>query len=571
MAILNLQQLQEKHATSTGKRIYTLDELKARQKKPIIPVQTTPTKPKKNILSKIGSFLISSEKKFGESIAGAIIPQTESFKEVKKSEDIVRDLQDRTIQKIKEKREKGEDTTELIDVLKSTGAITPDNEINPALDKTNKKIIGEALGVAIDIATAGTFGGIAKTAKTGKLLTKVPLIAEIFGKAGIKATSPTIIKPIAKTAIQAVKQGAIKGAVQEGAFGGAFGLSGALQDNEDLGGIIKRTITSAVTGAIFGGIVGGIANRKNLDPKILREQAIEKYKLGLRATKEKFKERADKVIPELLDEKVWGTRKKLLDKASKGIKLSLDEYKELGELKGMIETTGLLSGIDDEIAKFGKNVVDPETGEKIFRAFSINKQKVYTLQSLKSDLMALDAFDKVKDNQVYQQELRELAQFYGDDLYESRKALKTITDSKTLSQVRKVDSAIRELLNKKNPEYNAINEVYHRNSELFDILTETAKRESSGLGVKRIIQTLGTLIGVGGGLATGNIPLAIGSGIGMGSMLAILNSTWWNTLRAVQKNNLAEKLLEKGATQIPIWLLILEREGIKGVDQLLND
>ena len=273
----------------------------------------------------------------------------------------------------------------------------------------------------------------------------------------------------------------------------------------------------------------------------------------------------------MLDAKEWGTRKALLDKADKGIKLSMEEYQKLGELKGMISTTGLLKGIDDEITKMGKEVIDSETGEKIFRAFSVNEEKVGALRKLKADIIALDAFDKIKDNQAYQQELRELAQFYGTDLYESRKALKTINDSKTLSQVKKVDGAIRELLNTKNPEYAKINEVYHRNSELYDILQETAKRESSGLGVKRIIQTLGTVIGVGAGIASGNISLAVGGGLAMGGLIAILNSTWWNTLRAVQKNNLAEKLLEKGATQLPNWLMMVERQGIKAVEELLAD
>ena len=442
----------------------------------------------------------------------------------------------------------------LLEVLQDTGALTSDNEINPVLDKTTKQIIGDALGVAVDIASAGVYGKLAGGAKTGQLLTKTPKIA-----------------PIAKTAFEALKTGAIKGAEQGAIFGGAYGATGALQENEDLGEIIKRTLIGGATGGIIGGVVGGIAGRKNIDPEELKKQAVEKYKLGLRATKEKFKERADKIIPELLEEKVWGSRRKLLEKADKGIKLSLDEYEKLGELKGMISTTGLLKNIDDEIAKMGKEVIDTETGEKLFRAFSINEEKVGALRKLKADIVALDAFDKIKDNQAYQQELRELAQFYGTDLYESRKSLKTIEDSKILSQVKKVDASIRELLNTKNPEYAKINEVYHSNSELYDILQETAKRESSGLGVKRIIQTLGTIIGVGAGAASGNISLAVGGGLAMGGLIAILNSTWWNTLRAVQKNNLAEKLLEKGASQIPQWIMLIERQGIKAVEELLAD
>ena len=506
------------------------------------------------IAKKVGGFIAKSEVEFGKDIAGAIIPHTESFKEFEKSRQGLTDMQNKVLQRVKEKREKGEDVSQLLEVLQDTGALTSDNEINPTLDKTTKQIIGDALGVAVDVASAGVYGKLASGAKPGRLLTKIPQVA-----------------PIAKTAFEALKTGAIKGAGQGAIFGGAYGATGALQENEDIGETIKRTLIGGATGGVIGGVVGGIAGRKNIDPEELKKQAIEKYKLGLRATKEKFKERADKVIPELLDEKVWGSRRKLLEKADKGIKLSLDEYEKLGELKGIISTTGLFQNIDDEIAKMGKEVIDPETGEKIFRAFSVNEEKVGVLRKLKADIVALDAFDKIKDNQAYQQELRELAQFYGTDLYESRKAMKTINDSKTLSQVKKVDGAIRELLNTNNPEYSKINEVYHRNSELYDILQETAQRESSGLGVKRIIQTLGTIIGVGAGVASGNISLAVGGGLAMGGLIAILNSTWWNTLRAVQKNNLAEKLLEKGASQIPQWIMLIERQGIKAVEELLAD
>ena len=512
------------------------------------------------ITKKVGGFIAKSEVELGKDIAAgatAILPKSiTGQKSLEEAETIKEQTTNSLITKLHEIQAKGEDTSKWLKLLsQQTGQDIPTmNDLYPALNKTNWQVAGDILGTTVDLLSAGVYGKLASGAKTGQLLTKTPKIA-----------------PIAKTTFEAVKQGAIKGAEQGAVFGGAYGLAGGLQEDEDLGEIIKRTLIGGATGGAIGGIIGGIVGRKNIDPEELRKQAIEKYKLGLRATKEKFKDRADKIIPELLDAKEWGSRKQLIDKASKGIKLSLEEYEKMGELKGMIGTTGLLQSIDDEVAKLGKEVIDPETGNKIFRAFSINEEKVNTLRKLKADVIALDAFDKVKDNQAYQQELRELAQFYGEDLYESRKSLKTITDSKTLSQIKKVDGSIRELLNTKNPEYAKINEVYHRNSELYDILQETAKRESSGLGVKRIIQTLGTIVGVGAGIASGNISLAVGGGMAMGGLLAILNSTWWNTLRAVQKNNLAEKLIQKGATQLPNWLMAIERQGIKAVEELLSD
>ena len=522
------------------------------------------------VVKKVGGFIAKSEIALGQDIAAgatAVLPKSwTGQKSLEEANAMKKQTTNNLITKLQEVRAKGGDTSKWLKLLEQqTGQSIPTMEdLYPALSKTNWQVAGDILGTTVDLLSAGTYGNLmpagSKSAKLG---------AE-FGLSATKGVTE-IIKPTAKTAFEAIKQGAVKGVITGGATGGAFGLAGALQDDEDLGGVIKKTLIGAGTGAVISGIVGGVVNRKNIDPEVLKQQALEQYKLGLRATKEKFKEKADKIIPELLDAKEWGTRKTLLEKADKGIKLSMEDYKKLGELKGMVSSEGLLQGIDDNIAKLGKEVVDPTTGEKVFRAFSINEEKVGALKKLKADIVALDAFDKVKDNQVYQQELRELAQFYGTDLYESRKAMKTINDSKTLSQVKKVDGAIRSLLNTNNPEYSKINEVYHRNSELYDILQETVQRESSGLGVKRILQTLGTVIGVGAGVASGNITMAVGGGVAMGSMLAILNSTWWNTLRAVQKNNLAEKLLEKGASQLPQWLVVIERQGIKAVNEILTD
>lgn len=492
-------------------------------------------------------YVIPSEKAFGESIAGAILPHTKAGKEFEESQAFEQQQNDQYItivaNRLKKKKDRGEDTSRELEQLKNAGAITglDSFDFNPALGKSTKKILGEALGVAVDIASFGTFGAA----------TKAPVVA--------------------KTTTEAMKQGFIRGAVKSAPIGAGFGAASAMQDDEDLGGIISRTLTSGAVSGVIGGALEGVASRKQIDPKVLRQEAIAQYKRGLQATKEKMKEKSEKIIPELLDEGWWGTRKKLLERAEKGIALAQDEYEKLGELKGVVDSDGIVDRIHKEMEKLGTRTIGDD-GETVFRVFSVNEKKVKALQKLKADILATQAYDDLGRSSSAQQELRELAQAYGDKLYDSRKSFKTIADSDVLSQVKKVDGMIRELLNTENPEYAKINELYHLNSELADVLIETANRKGfRGLfGWNRLLETVAGSFASGVGAMVANLPGAITAGIAVPAIIEIANSTWWNTWRAVQKNRLAEKLLEKGVTEQARLLRLIANQGIKAANELIG-
>jgi hypothetical protein len=50
-----------------------------------------------------------------------------------------------------------------------------------------------------------------------------------------------------------------------------------------------------------------------------------------------------------------------------------------------------------------------------------------------------------------------------------------------------------------------------------------------------------------------------------------LNSTWYNTLLAVQKAKLADKLIEVGTLNAAkYWVQLLNSQGVKAVNQLLS-
>src|SRR3990167_9244556 len=187
--------------------------------------------PKQSMLGAIGSSLIKSEKGFGQSIAGAIggvFPSFAGGKGIEEANRLHREVQNNVLQAIKDKRAKGEDTTKLINALK-----TMDSEINfydilnkstgGSLDKSAKQVFGEAAGVATDILGAGALPG------------KLGAISK------------------AKTFGQGVLQGAKTGAIGGGIFGGAQGVARAAQEDKTGGEIVG----AGLCGGLIGGVTGG--------------------------------------------------------------------------------------------------------------------------------------------------------------------------------------------------------------------------------------------------------------------------------------------------------------------------
>jgi hypothetical protein len=373
-----------------------------------------------------------------------------------------------------------------------------------------------------------------------------------------------------KTAGQAFLKTALKEGGKGAVLGTAFGVAQPLQEDKKAGEIVKSGIEGGITGGIISSALAGISARnKFLAPQKaadLRKKAIAQYQAGLNAGKEKYKEKGEKIIPELLKERRWGTFNNLMKKADAGIELAEKDYQKLGELKGIIGTSGLINQIDDQM----NSMLRPDG-----TVISIKQSSYNELRKLRDDILSYNTKEWIAGQGVEtltanQQKLRELAQQYGKELYDTRKAMKTINDSKTLSQVKKVDGAIRGLLNSKNPEYEKINKVNHLNSELKDILIDTAQRKNS----HKMINIIRAATGSGGGAVgaiLGGLPGAIVGGATMTGIAEILNSTWWNTLRAVQKNALADKLLKKSGQELSKAILLLAGQGAKYASQLLNE
>lgn len=243
--------------------------------------QTTTEEPKKEgIFKKIGKALISSELKFGKSIADAMpsfVPGSAAWTN-KQNEEIFKNQQqmmDNLLIQRKKLKTEGKDTSRIDAAIKdmqeqmSKPAIDI-NETNASVNKTAKQVFGEGLGVAADILSAGSYGKAAQGAQTGKLLIAGKTsgkVAGILGKVGIGSTvSPTAgaLPSIigggtkAQAALKGAWQGAKQGFTSGAVWGTAQGATRAMQDNKDNADIASDAITGGVVGGVAGGTVGVI-------------------------------------------------------------------------------------------------------------------------------------------------------------------------------------------------------------------------------------------------------------------------------------------------------------------------
>lgn len=511
----------------------------------------------------VGKFIASSEIGLGKDAAAAattILPEAATgLKQANEAQKNHIETITNLAKIIGQYKQQGKDPTKLQDALKNDMENAPPgaSDLYPSIDKSNAEVIGDALGVGADILLSGAYGKSALGAESGSLLTKA---ANITAKKAVAGT----VEEAAASGGKRFIQGAIKGAAKNAPIGAFLGVQQGLQQGESPLGIAKSAAEGGVFNAITGGLLEGRAEQKTGNPKQLMADASTQYKKALGATKEKYKDLSDKVIPDLLKNGIWGTRSGLLEKALSGTRLAGEEYKKLGELQGVAEIGGIEKKITDEMEK-----LKAPNG----KILSINQTKYKALQGLMSDIGAYKLDNQVAANGgpvAAQQSLRDLASQYGDVLYESRKSAKTVSDNASLSQVQKVDGAIRDLLAKKNPEYADINKIYTLNSRLADILNETNKRESTS---KHTLETVSGLIGAIGGFLQGHgsgpesAITGLAGALGMSSFTHTINSTWYNSLRAVQKYNFAQKLLKMPEAQRNQALVFLQREGAKYAKQ----
>lgn len=199
--------------------------------------------------------LLGNVKGFGESAAGAIMPFTESAKKTEevrqRDAEIVAELSKR----IKQGRDAGEDVSHLTQALIAIGGGTmpSDKELNSALNKSTKQVVGESVGLAADIIGAGKLPDIKKT-----------------------ITLPTTFF-----------SGALKGLAVGGGtgllFGATQGGARAAQQDKTAGQIAAEAgvggAVGGVTGGLLGSVLGGVSGW--LGGRQIKAQQAEQIKQAL--------------------------------------------------------------------------------------------------------------------------------------------------------------------------------------------------------------------------------------------------------------------------------------------------
>lgn len=191
------------------------------------------------IVEKVADFTGGKEiaQGLGQALAG-------NNKRVEETQNQQIELQTKLLQRIKEKKARGEDTSRLEGALEDLGVDIKafgDNaeEILNPNKLTNKQVIGDALQLGSTVVGAGTLPG-----QVGKVAT-------------------------AKTIGQGIVQGAKAGAISGGAFGAVGGVAQGLQQDKSVGDSLKEGLKTgaigaaggAVIGSVLGGISGGLAGR----------------------------------------------------------------------------------------------------------------------------------------------------------------------------------------------------------------------------------------------------------------------------------------------------------------------
>lgn len=235
------------------------------QTAPPIPVTPTPRfslppAPEKTpFLTKASDFLVGAEKGFANTIGTAmsvIDPQTQNMR----NETLANNQKqvDNYISMAKYEPDKKRKSN----LLKAAQSLADTSNIdiynNPEYQKTAKQIIGEAAGTTLDILTAGSYS-------------KAGLLGEKALTTGLEKSLPSAAKALVAVPKLTTKQMVGQGVKIGAPLGMAYGASGAMQNNEDLGGIVKSSLIGGATGGVLGGATGFVAGKMvNRAPAIER-------------------------------------------------------------------------------------------------------------------------------------------------------------------------------------------------------------------------------------------------------------------------------------------------------------
>lgn len=204
------------------------------QPKETLP-QTQEVVPQKNFMEKVASF--TGGEKIGQGL-GQALANPEISKNINEAQNKAIEIQGNLLQRIKEKKALGEDTSNLENALNNlnqaiTTTGTQTGQLLNQKGLTTKQVLGDAIQLGTTVLGTGQLPGVAKST---------------VGATGVVAGA---------------KQGAIKGAKAGAIYGASSGVSESLKQDKTLAetalGGVEGAVGGAITGGALGGIVGGVS------------------------------------------------------------------------------------------------------------------------------------------------------------------------------------------------------------------------------------------------------------------------------------------------------------------------
>lgn len=216
-------------------------------------ISDLPTQEKKSVGRKIGDFFTSGTQQFGTSI-GQIFAGEKTIDTLSAAEKRTSDTELSLVKKIRENKQQGKDTSRLersLSELQGRGGITQQvSKITPAVYKSDKQIIGEAVATGAEALSGGIVSGV-----------KGIGLSRVAPTAAAQATSKAqfLAKPLSGRLAQIGKE-TVKNAAQIVPFGYALDVAQNLMQDKSGASIFKPGIGTAVSALIplsIGGVQAG--------------------------------------------------------------------------------------------------------------------------------------------------------------------------------------------------------------------------------------------------------------------------------------------------------------------------
>jgi len=210
------------------------------------PVQQAQPEKKQSLLSKLGNAVISSEKSFGDTLGQAI---GANDKQINADIENANKTYMETGNKWAEMAKNSTDQAKREKYLKMANesykqAGSTYQAVLPAIEKTNKQILGEAAGVGLDVVTAGAAGKVAgKAVKAAKVIKPIEAVAKVEKASKVASLTGNIAKNAKNLA----------------PVGAAYGTTQAMQENASATDIAKSAIGGAVLATAGGVAISGVS------------------------------------------------------------------------------------------------------------------------------------------------------------------------------------------------------------------------------------------------------------------------------------------------------------------------